>query len=157
MKKLYFLHILSLILLLLMGYYFITELRNILEPPIVAEGQITDWEIIRHRIRSKLITRAYAVCSLFVFAFSVFVGWKTLTRLKELGLGLMVGGAGFFIWAIFMTKSPSQISIHEVFPAWVIYIILTICLSIYGRLNYEKAIDLRIYHEDEILDDEMNA
>jgi hypothetical protein len=156
MKLLYLFHVISLILLLFIGYSFIAELRSILENPPVGEELITNWDLMIHRTRSRFLVRFYGICSLFIFAFSVFVGWKMIAKLEKTGGLLLLGSLSGLLGTILMIKSPDDILLERVFPAWAIYAVIAICLSIYGALKYEKTPDIRTYSKDEILDDGMN-
>jgi hypothetical protein len=156
MKKIYLLHLLSLILLLFIGYNFLAELIFVLENPIIEEGVVTDLQMMSSRIRAKLLTKVYGVCSLFIFAFSVFVGWITIAKFKNTGRLLILVSISGFVGTVLMLNSSHVIDLERGYPVWLFLVVIVICINIYGLLNYQEAPNLRMGYTDEILDDEMN-
>lgn len=154
MKGLYLFHVFSLVVFLFLGSYFMYELAGILEES--KNGKLVDIWGMRYWFRAKFATRVMCIFSLFLFAFSVFVGLKTSVVFQKTRLMLILGGIGFFIWSIKMMTYPSENSIEDVFFAWLAYISVAIGLSIYWFWNYEKVSKLRIDYKDDILDDVMN-
>lgn len=147
MKKLYQLHIVALIILGLLGIYFVNGYYNAMADWFKAIGEV-DLESTNY----KSYGRNYGICSLFFFALSFVVGVKTWSRLRKTGGLLVVGSIFFFLWSLGMIESPGAIGVHEVYPAWVAYIIVAIGLSWIGIKQYDT-VQVKSYGQEDVLDD----
>lgn len=157
MKKVYPFHMLSVLILLLMGGYFVYDLMYTVESSLGRETG-GNWDRKTYYIKSISLSRTYGVFSLLFFFFSIFIGWKTSTVFPKTRLLHIWGGLGFFIWSILMINSSRQMNFRfeEAFLAWVIYGIIIIITNVYILLNYDKIPKMKINYDDDILDDELN-
>lgn len=147
MKRWYQLHIMSLVLMLLLGSYFTYELS--LSDRM---GAIHKYYNVFERIfLLEEIIESHAICSLF----SIAVGWKTVFKLQKTGLVLLFVSVTFLIKAIFMINAPAMISLKQALGVCLVYSISAISCSIYVLLKYETEPILVINYKDEILDEGM--
>ena len=140
MKRLYAIHIIAMLVLFVVVLYFLRQYVNVRMTGSADYGKPS---------------LGLGICSLFFFAFSIFVGLKTVLRLRKTGGLLLAGAGGFFFWSGVMISSPKHISVAEVYWAWYAYIIVAIGLSVIGARKFDKAPLPIASYEDQILDDEL--
>jgi hypothetical protein len=84
-----------------------------------------------------------------VFAFSAVVGWKVVVQKKILGIVWMIAGLVGVVWMVLMWLRPSHIALIEVFPFWLIYVIVGTAGSAYCLgLGQNTTIN----YDDDVLD-----
>lgn len=143
MKLLHLLHIIALVSLFCAGIYWIGAIE-----------QATRLNDFLPRNSGSSLTRLAAFAAMVVFAFSAVVGWKVRTEKKYLGTIWTLAGCGGIVWMVIMWGSPSHISLVEVFPFWLCYIILGTIGSAYS-IQTAKGIPYSYSgnYEEELLDD----
>lgn len=143
MKLLHLLHIIALVSLFCAGIYWIGAIEQAGRP---------------HRLLPNsdghALTRLAAFAAMVVFAFSAVVGWRVRAEKKVLGIIWSLAGLGGIVWMVIMWGSPSHISLVEVFPFWLCYIILGTIGSAYS-IQTSKGIPYSYSgnYEEELLDD----
>lgn len=143
MKQLHLLHIIALISLFCAGIYWIGAIEQTV--------RLNDF--LSNNKDEYVLSRLAAVAAMVVFAFSAVVGWKVRAEKKVLGTIWVLAGIGGIVWMVLMWKSPSHISLVEVFPFWLCYIILGIIGSVYSiQTSKEMPYTLNRNYEEELLD-----
>lgn len=137
-KQLHLLHIITLITLFCASIYWIGIIEQLGRPDDLFPSD-----------NGIPVTRLAAFASMVVFAFSAAVGWKVAAQKKFLGIGWMVAGLVGVVWMVLMWLRPSHIALIEVFPFWLIYVIVGTAGSAYclgsGQAN-------TIAYDDDVLD-----
>lgn len=98
-------------------------------------------------------THNFAKIALFFCALTIFVGYKTRTKLALIGACLVGNGFVFLCFALIMFWEPRYLNMYDVFWYWCFYILANIVLTIAAINNYEKARFRTEMYEDNILDD----
>lgn len=148
MKKLYLLHIVAMIALFFLGTHFWAEYVKIMSQ-LTTENITSDLNL---NLDYGIPSRNYALCSLFFFAISILVALRTIPRMRKTGGLLFFGAIGYVAWSLLIISTPKNIGIHEIFSAWVAYIVVAIILSIIGIFRIDTA-PMPVVHDDEqILD-----
>lgn len=142
MKQLHLLHIIALITLFCAGAYWIGAIEK--------AGRIREELPYDNEV---FLTRLAAVAAIVVFAFSAIVGWKVYAERKILGTIWGLLGLGAVCWMVLMWLRPSHISLVEVFPFWLLYIILGTIGSAYSISTWKGAKhSYTDNYEDDLLD-----
>ena len=143
LKILHISHGLAMIFLLGIGLYYLYK-------PIPSTN--LNWEQ-GQRLASFYISPSYeyGVISCIIFFLTTLLGITTIKKMPKSGGLLVLGGATFAFWAGIIVYSTSHISINEVFPAWVLWIIIAILLNgiVYLRVH---SIPEVFFDNDDILD-----
>jgi drug/metabolite transporter (DMT)-like permease len=101
------------------------------------------------------LTRLAAFAGMVVFAFSAIVGWRVSLERRILGLLWLIVGAGSVVWMVILWKRPTHIHLIEVFPFWLVYILLGIAGSVYSLVTWDGALPnsrQTAYEGEELLD-----
>ncbi len=148
MRQLYLIHLIALITLFCAGLYWIGEIEQVTRTLDFDFGG--EESALNNRVR---LTRLAAFAGMVVFAFSAMVGWRTHYHQKIVGRIWTLAGIGGVVWMALMWKSPTHISLLEVFPFWIFYVILGIAASAYSIAVWKER--PRYYpsdYEEDVLD-----
>jgi hypothetical protein len=128
LKNLNLFHFLTMLFLLGIGVYYLIDYHP---------SRVQLWEGVEMSSFYIIPSYEYGIISCMFFSITISLGIFTLKKMPKTGSLLILGGVLFTIWSGMMVDSPSHISIHEVFPAWVLWIIITIILNgiVYLRVN----------------------
>jgi hypothetical protein len=137
-KQLHLLHIITLITLFCAGIYWIGIIEQLGRPDDLFPSD-----------NGIPVTRLAAFAAMVVFAFSAVVGWKVVVQKKILGIVWMIAGLVGVVWMVLMWLRPSHIALIEVFPFWLIYVIVGTAGSAYCLgLGQNTTIN----YDDDVLD-----
>lgn len=118
MKQLHLLHIIALITLFCAGVYWLGAIEQIGRPDDIFPSN-----------KGAPITRLAAFAAMVVFAFSAIVGWRVRAQHNLLGVIWSLLGVVGMGWMGLMWRSPTHISLIEVFPFWLLYVMLGVVSS----------------------------
>ncbi len=95
----------------------------------------------------------YGAISAIFFGCTLLLGIQTRRRMPKTGTLLLLGGGAFMLWSLLMTQSPGHISVNEVFPAWVLWMVVAVVLNGIAYVRIDQAPILKNDFDDDILDD----
>lgn len=149
MKQLHLLHIIALIVLFCTGGYLIGEIEQ--RTRVV----VGDFAFVSEGTQHTKIqlTRLAAFAGVVVFAFSMVVGLRVRQERKILGSIWALVAMGAVVWMGVMWSSPTHISLVEVFPFWLLYVILGSVCSAYCIATWKAGVyAYSDNYEEELLD-----
>ncbi len=144
MKVLYGIHIIAMIILFCLGIIYIREFQI-----VIATIETWGFDPIAYATPS----RNFAKRALFFCLFTMFVGFRTWSKMPTTGSLLLMGGGVFFVFAATMLIVPRYANIQEVFPYWGGYILGALLLTIVASLKFEQAPIIKPDYGDDILDE----
>lgn len=98
-------------------------------------------------------THKFAIRAVFFCALTIFVGYKTHTRLPLIAAFLVGNGFIFSTFALVLFTIPRYLNMYDAFWYWCIHILANVVLTIIAIINYEKVAPRTPLYEDIILDD----